>query len=66
MLKVIDIFVTESYIITVGSAKCRLFLLKGREIESEVATAKTKYKFDYRLVPSKTGDGNIIIIEKHR
>lgn len=30
MLKVIDIFVTESYIIIVGSAKCRLFLCKKR------------------------------------
>ncbi|MDE5615368.1 MAG: 16S rRNA (guanine(527)-N(7))-methyltransferase RsmG [Alphaproteobacteria bacterium] len=50
----------------VARTKCRLFLLKGREIESEIATAKTKYKFDYKLVPSKTGDGNIIIIEKHR
>ena len=30
MLKVIDIFVTESYIIIVGSAKCRLFLFKKR------------------------------------
>lgn len=50
----------------VARTKCRLFLLKGREIETEVATAKTKYKFDYKLVPSKTGDGNIIIIENHR
>lgn len=50
----------------VARTKCRLFLLKGREIETEIATAKTKYKFDYKLIPSKTGDGNIIIIEKHR
>jgi len=44
----------------------RLFLLKGREIESEIAIAKQKYKFKHELVPSKTGDGFIIIIEKDR
>ncbi len=43
----------------------RLFLLKGREIETEIATAKQKHKFDYKLIPSKTGDGFITIIEKH-
>ena len=42
--------------------KCRLFLLKGREIESEIQTAKTKYKFDYKLHKSETGDGFIIYI----
>ena len=50
----------------VWRTNCRLFLLKGREIESEIATAKTKYKFDYKLIPSTTGDGYIIIIEKGR
>ena len=50
----------------VARTKCRLFLLKGREIESEIATARTKYQFDYQLIPSKTGDGFIIIIEKVR
>jgi len=45
---------------------CRLFLLKGREIESEINTAKQKYKFKYELIPSKTGDGFIIIIKKDR
>lgn len=42
--------------------KCRLFLLKGREIETEINTAKTKYKFDYKLYKSETGDGFIINI----
>ena len=42
----------------------RLFLLKGREIESEISVAKQKYKFKYKLIPSKTGDGFIIIIDK--
>jgi len=42
--------------------KCRLFLLKGREIESEIQVAKTKYKFDYKLYKSETGDGFIICI----
>lgn len=41
----------------------RLFLLKGREIENEISIAKTKYKFDYELFPSKTGDGYIICIK---
>jgi len=41
---------------------CRLFLLKGRKIEEEILTAKTKYKFDYELKNSKTGDGFIVII----
>ncbi len=42
---------------------CRLFLLKGREIETEINTAKNKYKFDYELYPSKTGDGHILYIK---
>ncbi len=42
--------------------KCRLFLLKGREIQSEIDTAKTKYKFDYKLYESETGDGYITYI----
>lgn len=50
----------------VHTTKSRLFLLKGREIESEIADAKRKYRFDYKLVPSKTGDGFIIIVEKYR
>jgi len=47
----------------VNGINCRLFLLKGREIENEIAVAKQKHKFDYKLVPSKTGDGFIIIID---
>ena len=46
----------------VRGANCRLFLLKGREIEREIADAKKKYRFDYDLIPSKTGDGFIIIV----
>jgi len=41
---------------------CRLFLLKGREIETEIATAKSRYKFDYKLYKSETGDGFIIYV----
>jgi 16S rRNA (guanine527-N7)-methyltransferase len=41
---------------------CRLFLLKGREIESEIATAKAGYDFDYKLYKSETGDGYIICV----
>lgn len=47
----------------VRGIKCRLFLLKGREIEKEIALAQAKYKFSYQLIPSKTGDGYIIIID---
>jgi 16S rRNA (guanine527-N7)-methyltransferase len=50
----------------VKNINCRLFLLKGREIESEIMVAKQKYQFDYKLVPSKTGDGFIIIIKFNR
>ena len=41
---------------------CRLFLLKGREIQNEISVAKQKYKFDYDLIPSKTGDGYILVV----
>lgn len=41
---------------------CRLFLLKGRETESEITLAKTKYRFDYKLYKSETGDGYIIYV----
>ncbi|MDR0726476.1 MAG: 16S rRNA (guanine(527)-N(7))-methyltransferase RsmG [Rickettsiales bacterium] len=44
----------------VAVTKCRLFLLKGREIEAEIQEAKKCYRFDYSLTPSKTGDGFII------
>jgi len=50
----------------VGKTGCRLFLLKGREIPAEISVAKRKYKFDYELIPSKTGDGFIIIIQNCR
>ena len=50
----------------VARTKCRLFLLKGREVDAEIADAKQKYDFKYNLVPSKTGDGFIIIVEFNR
>lgn len=50
----------------VKGINCRLFLLKGREIENEIAVAKQKYKFNYKLIPSKTGDGFIIIVDFDR
>ena len=50
----------------VGKTGCRLFLLKGREIPAEIETAQKKYKFDYELIKSRTGDGYIIIIKKCR
>ena len=50
----------------VAHKKCRLFLLKGREIKNEVAVAKQNYKFDYELTPSRTGDGYIISVSFDR
>lgn len=50
----------------VKGINCQLFLLKGREIENEIAVAKQKYKFNYKLIPSKTGDGFIIIVDFDR
>ena len=50
----------------VASTKCRLFLLKGREIAGEIADAEKKYRFKYELVPSKTGDGFIIMVRFDR
>lgn len=50
----------------VSKTKCRLFLLKGREIDNEINVAKQKYEFDYKLIPSRTGDGFIIIVDKCR
>ncbi len=46
----------------VAQTKYRLFLLKGREIAGEIDAAKRKYKFEYELIPSKTGDGFIILV----
>ena len=46
----------------VAHTKRRLFLLKGREIPAEISDAKSKYKFEYELIASKTGDGFIIIV----
>ena len=42
--------------------KCRLFLLKGREIDSEILTAKADFDFNYKLYKSETGDGYIICV----
>lgn len=50
----------------VAKTKQPMFLLKGREISAEIKTAQAKYSFDYKLYPSKTGDGFILIIEKIR
>ncbi len=47
----------------VARTKYRLFLLKGREIEAEIIEAKKKYRFNYELIPSKTGDGFIIVVD---
>lgn len=41
---------------------CRLFLLKGREIDNEISIAKSRYKFNYKLYKSETGDGYIVYV----
>ncbi|MCQ2562064.1 MAG: 16S rRNA (guanine(527)-N(7))-methyltransferase RsmG [Alphaproteobacteria bacterium] len=46
-----------------AKTKCQLFLLKGRNIPEEITLAQTKYKFNYTLTPSKTGDGFILHIK---
>ena len=38
------------------------YLLKGAKIQEEIIEARKKYKFNYRLISSKTGDGFIINI----
>lgn len=48
----------------VHKTKCELFLLKGRDIMNEIDTAKQKYRFEFELHPSKTGDGFIANINK--
>jgi len=53
LIKILDYF---------APLKSRLFLLKGREIKTEIAIAQKKYKFKYELIPSKTGDGFILVI----
>ena len=50
----------------VGKTGRPLYLLKGREIPAEIDVAKRKYKFNYELIPSRTGDGFITIIKKDR
>lgn len=38
-------------------------LLKGRDVEAELAEARAKWSFEARLVPSRTdGDGRIVVI----
>lgn len=50
----------------VHKVKYELFLLKGRDIKNEIDTAKQKYRFNYELFSSVTGDGFIINIKKDR
>ena len=46
----------------VRGIRCRLYLLKGRDVEKEIALARRKYNFDYEMIPSKTGDGFVLIV----
>jgi 16S rRNA (guanine527-N7)-methyltransferase len=49
-----------------NTQKGRYLLLKGRAIMDEIQAARKKYDFDYKLYPSKTGDGFIIDIKNVR
>ncbi|MCL1892066.1 MAG: 16S rRNA (guanine(527)-N(7))-methyltransferase RsmG [Alphaproteobacteria bacterium] len=42
------------------------YLLKGANINKEIIAARWKYKFNYELSPSKTGDGFIVAIKNIR
>ncbi len=48
----------------VHKTKYDLYLLKGRDIMTEIDIAKQKYHFDFKLFSSKTGDGFITHITK--
>jgi 16S rRNA (guanine527-N7)-methyltransferase len=39
-----------------------LYLLKGANVMEEIRMAQEKYKFEYELYPSKTGDGFVVKI----
>ena len=55
LVKILDYVHTTNY---------ELFLLKGRDIMTEVDVARQKYRFDFELFSSKTGDGFIINVKK--
>jgi len=58
--KIDDIFsISEDYLKT----NTRFLLLKGRNIQQEIARAQEKFTFDYKLVNSINGDGFIFIAE---
>lgn len=46
--------------------KYELFLLKGSHIKEEINAAKRKYNFDFKLYPSKTGDGFVMNVKNYR
>ncbi len=48
----------------IALSRASAYLLKGSGIGAEIAIAKEKYNFDYKLFPSKTGDGFIVEIKK--
>ncbi|MDR1361553.1 MAG: 16S rRNA (guanine(527)-N(7))-methyltransferase RsmG [Rickettsiales bacterium] len=52
--------------ITKNVQKGRYFLLKGQGVKDEIALAKKHHKFDYRLYPSKTGDGFVLIMNSEQ
>jgi len=45
-----------------ASTKIPYLLLKGENLESEIAIARKKYQFDYSLIPSQTGPGFILSV----
>ena len=57
MVKILDYVHTVNY---------ELFLLKGRDVMKEIDVAKQKYRFDFELFSSITGDGFVVNIKKRK
>jgi 16S rRNA (guanine527-N7)-methyltransferase len=57
--------IDEIFAITKSLAKpsAKFILLKGKNIDDEIATANKSFSFDFQKISSKTGDGFIFIAE---
>jgi 16S rRNA (guanine527-N7)-methyltransferase len=45
------------------NARLKMVLLKGEQAREEIEQAKEKYTFDYKLIPSTTGGGFVVLLE---
>lgn len=48
---------------TAQACDAEYVLLKGESVMDEIRVAKKRYKFDYELIPSKTGPGFIVLLK---